>query len=222
VLRSLDAAEVHVVLTVRDVTAIIPSRWLTEVHNGSTISRRAYTRRLRAGAMVPRLGLLSPHPTVRRFSLAQDIGRILRILGRLVPPEHLHVVTVPTGDADRRLLWHRFASVVGVDPEVCSEGPQSANESLRYPSTELLRPSSARVRTWWVAWTTCRSTCPTPNDVASRWRSRRRPRRSSWPARPLPRTRMVKVMRRRARRLRSRGERVAFEPFDVTAPAPSA
>ena len=56
VLRSLDAAEVHVVLTVRDVTAIIPSRWPTEVHNGSTVSWPAYTRALRTGAMSGRQG----------------------------------------------------------------------------------------------------------------------------------------------------------------------
>lgn len=275
VLRSLDAAEVHVVLTVRDVTAIIPSRWPTEVHNGSTISWRAYTRRLRAGAMVPRLGRLSPHPTVRRFSLAQDIERILRVWGRLVPPEHLHVVTVPTRDVDRRLLWHRFASVVGVDPEVCSESPQSANESLGYPSTELLRrvnrhlgrmrptdynptikegmalrtladrrgqESRARLDRvtfeFGLAWNArardaiVRSGAhlvgglddlPVHLSDAARRRlevAQTPPTEEQQLAAATPAAvAMVKVIRRRAKRLRSRGERVAVEPFDVAAAA---
>ena len=139
VLRSLDAAEVHVVLTVRDVTAIIPSRWPTEVHNGSTVSWPSYTRALRTGAVSGRQGRLSPFATVRRFSKAQDVERILRVWGDRVSPDHLHVVTVPPPPADRRLLWSRFATAVGMDPAECAEPPRSANESLGYPSTELLR-----------------------------------------------------------------------------------
>lgn len=139
VVRSLGGADVHVVLTVRDNTAVITSRWPTEVHNGSTISWPAYTRRLRIGARTGRLTRLSPWPTVRRFGLAHDVERMLRVWGRLLPSDHLHVVTVPPAGSDRRLLWLRFASAVGVDADVCPPVPRAANESLGYPSTELLR-----------------------------------------------------------------------------------
>ena len=276
VLTSLADAEVHVVLTVRDATAIIPSRWATEVHNGSTVSWTAYTRGLRRALGVPgRRGRLSPYPTVRRFRQAQDIERILHVWERLVTPERLHVVTVPPPGAPRRLLWRRFASVVGVDPAVCSQAPRETNESLGYASTELIRrvnrelgrmrPSDynptvkhemalkalaarrdqeTRVRLdlataeFGVVWNarareaTIRSGAHVVGDLddlpthlpEATWRRLRQtqppPTAEELLAAAEPAVEaMVRLVRRRARRLRNGGEDVSVERYDVTAAA---
>jgi hypothetical protein len=56
----------------------------------------------------------------------------------VVPPERVHVVTLPGATAPRSALWERFATVIGVDPALV-ELPASINESLGHPSAELAR-----------------------------------------------------------------------------------
>lgn len=140
VVTSLGAAEVHVVLTVRDTTDTIPAQWQTRVHNGSTMSWPEFMAGVRkAAGPAGSLGRFSTKAALSAFKRAQDIGNILGAWGRHVPPERLHVVTVPPSGSERGLLWERFAGVLDLDPGVCSEPPARANESLGYASTELLR-----------------------------------------------------------------------------------
>jgi hypothetical protein len=61
----------------------------------------------------------------------------------LVAPGHLHVVTVPRSTTDRRLLWRRFATVLGVDERACPVDPKHVNTSMGYPSAEVLRRVNA-------------------------------------------------------------------------------
>lgn len=146
VVTSLDPAEVHVILTVRDAAGTIPAQWQTSVHNGSTVGWEEFTREIRTevglGTRLVRrspLARLAPDPEPQRFRRAQDAKFILRSWSRHLDPARIHVVTVPPSGSDPRLLWERFAGVVGLDPDVCSEPPARANESLGYASTELLR-----------------------------------------------------------------------------------
>ena len=142
VVTSLEPADVHVILTVRDATATIPAQWQTTVRSGQTISWPDFTRGIRKATGVQgRLGRFTD-PALVKFRRTQDIARMLETWGRTVPPERLHVVTVPPPGASRRLLWERFAHVIGLDPEVCASGP-AANESLGYPSAEVLRRVNA-------------------------------------------------------------------------------
>jgi len=139
VLRSLEGAEIHVVLTVRDATSTIQAQWQTNVRNTSRVAWPDYMQGVRRAAGLPgRFGRFSGNPALRAFMRAQDIPYMLATWGRYLPPERIHLVTVPSG-ADRTLLWERFAGVLGVDPGVCSDLPDQANESLGYASTELIR-----------------------------------------------------------------------------------
>jgi hypothetical protein len=141
VVRSLDGADVHIVLTVRDAAGTIPAQWQTSVHNGATVGWPQFAagaRRASAPAG-PLWGRFARDQGLRVFLRAQDVAHMLRLWGRLVPPDRLHVVTVPTSGSDPRLLWRRFAQVLGVDPAVCPEEPRQVNESLGYASSELLR-----------------------------------------------------------------------------------
>jgi hypothetical protein len=140
VVRSLQPAEVHVVLTVRDALDTIPSLWQTAVYNGSAASWPQFMRSVRKAAGVRgRLGRLPRDRSLREFLDAQDVARILRTWGGLVPAQRLHVVTVPPRGSEPGLLWSRFARAVGVDPGVCSEPATRSNASLGYASTDLLR-----------------------------------------------------------------------------------
>ncbi|MDQ4086192.1 MAG: sulfotransferase [Actinomycetota bacterium] len=135
-LRSLQPAEVHLVVTVRDLVRQIPAVWQETVKNGSTKGYDEFVRRLVEDeeGNGPR-GLWN----------AQDPVRILDRWGQGIPPERVHLVTVPPPGSDPRLLWNRFAQVIGVDPENYPPVPQPANTSLGAAETEVVRRINAQV-----------------------------------------------------------------------------
>lgn len=138
--RTLAGAEVHVVLTVRDAVGIIPAQWQTRTTSGGTATWPEFMRGVRKTTTVAgRLGRLSPDPSTREFRHTQDIPAMLDVWSRVVPADRLHVVTVPTNRGRPMELWERFAAVLHLDPEVATEPPKHANESLGYPSTEIVR-----------------------------------------------------------------------------------
>jgi hypothetical protein len=60
----------------------------------------------------------------------------------------VHVVTVPpadVGDADPDLLWHRFCTAFGVDPEWAPEDSERTNASLGSAETQVLRALNERI-----------------------------------------------------------------------------
>ena len=63
------------------------------------------------------------------FSRAFDLPTVLGRWGAHVPPEHVHLVTVPPSGASRPGddLWHRFCRVVGIDPGWAPEQSTRAN-----------------------------------------------------------------------------------------------
>lgn len=134
----LAPAEVHVIVTVRDATRVIPSQWQTSIRNKGTESWEDFRTGVRgATGLRARLGLFS-NPVAAKFRRIHDMPSVLAAWGKAVPPERLHVVTVPASSVDPSLLWRRFAGVVGLDPALGSDF-EPANESLGYASTELLR-----------------------------------------------------------------------------------
>jgi hypothetical protein len=136
IVESLDGAEVHIVLTVRDAAATIPAQWQTSCRNGATVTFRKFVQGV--GVLLDddggRLGR-----GARIFQRTQGVVRMLDVWVPLVGRKHVHVVTVPPRGSDPDLLWHRFADVVGVDPSVCSDRTIDSNPSLGLASTELLR-----------------------------------------------------------------------------------
>lgn len=136
VVESLAGAEVHVILTVRDAAAVIPAQWQTSCRNGGTVPWPKFVGGVRQ-TLAP--GKARPDRAGRVFQRTQGIVRMLEVWEPVVGRDRLHVVTVPPRGSDPRLLWERFAQVVGVDPDVCPVNPQSSNVSLGHASTELLR-----------------------------------------------------------------------------------
>jgi hypothetical protein len=131
-IRSLLAAEVHVVLTVRDIASLLPAEWQETVKCRGTIpweqwladvigSAPAADRRCRAW-----------------FWPTHDTLATLQMWSRHIPPDHVHVITVPPqGPAE--VLWARFASVLGIDASSIDVPSWRVNPSLGLAETEFLR-----------------------------------------------------------------------------------
>jgi hypothetical protein len=84
-------------------------------------------------------------PLADEFHRTQNIARMLKVWGPLVPPGALHVVTVPRTRTRPDELWQRFASVIGVDPAAVTESPEGTNPSLGHASSELVRRLNLRL-----------------------------------------------------------------------------
>lgn len=147
---SLQGLEVHVVITVRDTAAIIPSLWQTSITSGGVTTWPRYTKVVRAsmraggrvGSGLARAGV----PSARRFGEAIDIPRMVRVWTSVLPPERVHVLVVPGPAAPRERLWELFSEILDVDPAALTAPPEHVNESLGLPSAELVRRLNAALR----------------------------------------------------------------------------
>lgn len=134
VVDSLRGAEVHVILAIRDATSAIPAQWQTNCRNGGVTAWPAFAKQVRRTANSE-----EPRRSARVFLRAQDVSRMLGVWTQVVPPDHVHVLVVPSVRTEPELLWKRFAAVVGVNPAVCSAEGQPSNPSLGYASADLMR-----------------------------------------------------------------------------------
>jgi hypothetical protein len=121
---------------VRDAAATIPAQWQTSCRNGGKVPLRTFVQGIGH--------VLSDDEAARKragrmWQRTQGVARMLDVWVPLVGRKRVHVVTVPPRGSDPDLLWRRFASVVGVDPAVCTNRTADTNPSLGLASTELLR-----------------------------------------------------------------------------------
>ena len=142
VVDSLEGAEVHIILTVRDATGALPSQWQTHTRSGGAVSWPRFAKGVKKGL---RVDAPVRSRSARTFVRTQGIPRMLDAWGSAVPPGRLHVITVPKSGSDPMLLWERFAGVVGVDPAACSISISRKKPSLGYPSADLMRRLNARL-----------------------------------------------------------------------------
>jgi hypothetical protein len=131
-IRSLLPAEVQVVLTVRDIASLLPAEWQETVKCGGTIPWEQWLA-----------GVIGAAPAADRrrqswFWTVHDTLAILQMWSRHIPPDHVHVITVPRqGPADA--LWARFASVLGIDSGSIDVPSARVNCSLGLAEAEFLR-----------------------------------------------------------------------------------
>lgn len=136
VVADLAPADVRVVFTVRDMAAVLPALWQTQVHNGARYGWPEFLHRIERPSRVPRPRRRRPEDAL---ASTRDVPAMIASWARVVGGDHLHVVTVPHDAGDPEVLWRRFASVLGVDPAVAVEPAGSRNSSIGLAGTELVR-----------------------------------------------------------------------------------
>jgi len=136
-LASLGDAEVHVVLSVRDLIRQIPAEWQENVKHRSHITYASFVRTIRDPARESKIGSW--------FWAVQEIPDILGRWGASLPAERVHLVTVPPSGSDRGELWRRFSGTFGLDGLPLDLTAERENPSLGVPETSLLRTINQRV-----------------------------------------------------------------------------
>jgi hypothetical protein len=126
-----DDAEVHLVLSVRDLVRQIPAEWQENVKHRAALSYGAFLDQIRDPRREGRI------PTW--FWGVQEVPDILDRWGHDLPPEHVHVVTVPPAGGSPDLLWKRFVEAFGLDGIDLQLDGERVNPSLGAAETTLIR-----------------------------------------------------------------------------------
>ena len=147
---SLRPAEVHIVITVRDMATLLPAEWQETVKHRNTRDWQDWLGDV--------IDAESAAPDRRRFWFwrVHDTLAIGRIWSQHVPPERIHVITTAPRSAGASLLWQRFASVLGIEPGVADTSRARPNTSLGLAEIEFLRRLNqalpGEVPDWFYMW----------------------------------------------------------------------
>ena len=159
--RSLLPAAVHIVVTVRDFATLLPAEWQETVKTRSPVPWEQWLDKVIDAA---------PDPDRRRrmrFWTMHDTLAILRLWSRDIPPDQVHVITLPPQGGTSE-LWLRFASVLGIDSSTVDLPQRRENPSLGLAEAEFLRRLNEalpdEVPRWFYTWNVKRILA---NDVLS-------------------------------------------------------
>ena len=136
-INDLEGSEVHVVYTARDLARQLPAAWQESVKQFQKMPYKRFLKKVRTE---------SPSGSTFWFWRAQSIPDVLTRWGAPLPPERVHLVTVPQPGAPRDLLWRRFCDVVGIDPGWAPNDSHRGNTSLGSAETTLVRRLNLRLR----------------------------------------------------------------------------
>lgn len=131
-MNDLAGNEVHIVYSARDLGRQLPAAWQESIKQGRKWSFRRFLKKV--------------EQEKTWFRRAMDLPTVLANWGAKLPPERVHVVTVPhdrgpNGDE----LWLRFCRAFGIDPAWAPLDSERDNRSLGIAETSLLRQLNRRL-----------------------------------------------------------------------------
>lgn len=136
-MEDLGSAEVHLVYSARDLARQIPAEWQEGIKHRR---RRSFARFLQQVQNARRT-----KPTMW-FWKAQGLPDVITRWGQGLPPEHIHLVTVPQPGAPRDLLWQRYCEAFGIDPAWAPAESDRENVSIGTAETALVRRLNRRLK----------------------------------------------------------------------------
>lgn len=128
----LDFAEVHVVYTARELSKQIPAAWQEDVKNRFTVRFDEFVAAVKDTER-------DQHGLGAMFWRMQDAVEVLARWSQALPPERVHVVTVPPQRNPPDELWRRFCSVLRIAPDLVDLSQAFQNSSLGAAEATVLR-----------------------------------------------------------------------------------
>ncbi|WP_394289192.1 hypothetical protein [Microbacterium sp.] len=132
--EDLGGEAVHVVAVARRLDRLLPSQWQERVKSHDTYTYEQWLEMVLADRSSE--GGEPPNREWRRFWASHDVTRMFERWEPAVGRDRFHLIV--TDDSDRTLIPRSFESLLGL-PEGLLELPPSANASLTWNATELLR-----------------------------------------------------------------------------------
>ena len=135
--EDLQGSELHVVYSARDLGRQIPAEWQEGVKHRR---RRSFNGFLKSVQTTPRTN------SSMWFWRAQGLPDVLSRWTQGLPPEQVHLVTVPQSGAPRDLLWRRYCEVFGIDPAWAPEDSPRSNVSIGAAEATIVRKLNNRLK----------------------------------------------------------------------------
>ena len=132
-IADLAPADVHVIFNARDFVSQVSATWQEHLKYRFSTPLSEWDPEMRTG----------PH-SEWSFQAIDPVGVLSRWGGEL-PPERVHLLTVPRSGSAPDELWRRFAGIIGLDPDSCDLTVARPNASLGVVEAELLRRVNAHV-----------------------------------------------------------------------------
>lgn len=131
-LNDLSDSEVHVVYSARDLGRQLPAAWQESIKQGRKWTFQRFLNKVERGQTW--------------FRSAMDLPTVLGNWGAKLPPERVHIVTVPHGRGPTgNELWFRFCRAFGIDPAWAPLDSERSNRSLGIAETQLVRRLNRRL-----------------------------------------------------------------------------
>jgi hypothetical protein len=131
--EELAPAEVHLVVTAREPLGLFTASWQESIKNRDV--RR-----------------MADYSTVEDQDSGGvwnwrtlDVRRVLERWSPAFPADRVHVLPLPGHDAPKRLIWDRFAGLIGVDPDSVDLTQSFPNASMGVVEAETLRRINAHL-----------------------------------------------------------------------------
>ncbi|WP_310961653.1 hypothetical protein [Nocardioides terrisoli] len=135
-LESLGDAEVHVILSARDLARQLPAEWQENIKHRRTIHYADFLAAVRDESRSMEI--------VQWFWSVQELPDVLARWGDTLAPEQVHVITVPPYGAPHDVLGRRFAAAFGIDVGMLATRDR-ANASLGVAESALVRQLNERL-----------------------------------------------------------------------------
>jgi hypothetical protein len=125
--------ELHVVYTARDLGRQLPAAWQEGIKQGQRWTYARFLSRFQQERMW--------------FYRVFDIPQVLTTWSAGLPPEQVHLVTVPAAGSDvpRDELWRRFCLACDIDPAWATAAGPRENRSLGIAETQVIRRLNRRL-----------------------------------------------------------------------------
>ena len=128
VIDGLGNSDVHLVVTLRPLSKILPSQWQQYVQNGATTPYEKWLH----GMLEPPYN--KPNPS---FWRRHDHPKLIEQWGSLVGYDRVTAIVVD--ESDRAMLLRVFEALLGLPQDILELVPGVANRSLSWGEVELLR-----------------------------------------------------------------------------------
>ena len=136
-MRDLGDAEIHVVYSQRDMARQIPAQYQESAKHRSPQQFKRYVKRV---MQTPRRN------SEWWFWRSHSLPDVLNRWAQGLPPEQVHLVTVPQSGSDGESLWERYCRALALDPAWLPVDSERSNPSLGIDETILLRRLNRRLK----------------------------------------------------------------------------
>jgi hypothetical protein len=130
----IEDAEIHIVITARALNKQLSASWQEQVKGGMYYPFSRFISVLEGGNATKG----------QWFWDVQDIPAVAKRWSDGIPPDHVHIVTVPATSSEPDELWRRYCAALGIDPDAYDANSPAKNASLGPVEAELLRRIHAR------------------------------------------------------------------------------